>query len=661
NDSFTVAATKSGRVLIESPTSLLPNALVDYGSIPSSADILSSFQAYAVIGLVNLCCGRYVLIATDRVLAATVQSHKIWQIKAGEAVRVGLQPSMDKLQNHHETLARYSLDQELLKDLLEIVNSGQLYFSPSYDMTHSLQHNNFAYNINPSATLVDDRYFFNRHLMQPLLDLVSPSNRVPWIAKIICGYAGAIDISLQTSPSDAAKIYTVALISRLSTARLGTRYIRRGLDFEGNAANSVEMEQIIRGSAPVVWAQQRDMKYHPSLIIADLEKIEVWAAVEAHLSDLRSQYTGDKSVPNGQDSGRVLCVNLLNDDGPESKLSKAYEKAIQHFPVSKWCRNMNYSNMSVLVGRVNDSLVNRPVPSIAPRSSSSVPPYKASFKVSKIQTGVARVSCLDSLDRTNITSTTNPNPTSSTTTTTNATVSEIAFLETALDSPVSTTRLTNLWSDSGDSISLLYAGTRALRSDVTRTGKRQWISGTLADGINSLTRFYLNNLQDGRKQDAFDLWTGKVAHKDQIWEAFQARAEKRAAWIESPVLVKGKGVVGNVVPGLVIDAVEPLLQETRGFVGEVVDIHVVARLKAVHEFGNRQFGHLGKKVGTGSIRTCGEFLVSAIKIYAPEKVNGLVQFSTAMIALFYIGVFTKLFGVKADAVENRIINELMLD
>ncbi|KAJ3009106.1 UNVERIFIED_CONTAM: hypothetical protein HDU68_002822 [Siphonaria sp. JEL0065] len=774
NDTFKVVQTKTtGRVYVESPTSANPDAVLTVtetrcfvsGAVqPPSSDVLASIQTHAVVGLISLCFGRYLLIATGRKLAATIQAHKIWRITTGEAVRVGPQIDLEALKKDPENLARCMLDQELLRDLVGIINSGHLYYSPSYDLTHSLQHNNFTYSINPSATLVDDRYFFNRHLMQPLLDLVSNSNKVPWITKIISGYAGAVDIPFQTGPSEPSKIFTVALLSRTSTARLGTRYIRRGLDLEGNASNSVEMEQIVfnhdyhadqgissfvqlRGSAPVLWAQQRDLAYQPTLVIADLEKLEVWAAVEAHLSDLRAQYTTDKSVAftEGKDVGKVLCVNLLNDDGREAALSKAYETAIQNyanskiiyedFPINKWCRKMNYANMRVLVNRVNDTLVNNqvfiahgPVPSISPRPFSS---SSKSFHVSNLQTGVARVSCLDSLDRTNITCTLfarhmlphqllplafpahqkkSPNsPVKEQATTTvpsKPDPTSIQLLDLSLKTPSSTTRLTNLWSDSGDAISLIYAGTRALRSDITRTGKRtSWIHSSLDDGINSLTRYYLNNLRDGRKQDAFDVWTGKVASKDQIWQRLGETAEKRAKWLTNPVVEKGKGIAGRVVPGSVVDAVEPLLQETRGFLGEVLDVEVLGRVKAVGEFGSRRLGGVLTKRGIVAVNATsmddvfgdgsgaevlrhrrnqlsnlgvvdvkkrtglGEFLVSAVKIYAPEKVTGFVEFSAAMVALFYVGLLARLFGLNGGDVvdrprlrqENRVINELMLE
>ena len=64
-----------------------------------------------------------------------------------------------------------------------------------------------------------------------------------------------------------------------------------------------------------------------------------------------------------------------------------------------------------------------------------------------------------------------------------------------------------MWADHGDDISRQYAGTGALKSGFTRTGKRTYW-GLLDDGIKSGARYYLNNFSDGRKQDATDIVTG---------------------------------------------------------------------------------------------------------------------------------------------------------
>ena len=64
-----------------------------------------------------------------------------------------------------------------------------------------------------------------------------------------------------------------------------------------------------------------------------------------------------------------------------------------------------------------------------------------------------------------------------------------------------------MWANHGDDISLQYAGTGALKSGFTRTGVRTR-AGLLDDGVKSGMRYYLNNFQDGHKQDALDLATG---------------------------------------------------------------------------------------------------------------------------------------------------------
>ena len=64
-----------------------------------------------------------------------------------------------------------------------------------------------------------------------------------------------------------------------------------------------------------------------------------------------------------------------------------------------------------------------------------------------------------------------------------------------------------MWANHGDDISLQYAGTGALKSGFTRTGVRTK-AGLADDGWKSGLRYYLNNFEDGHKQDALDLVSG---------------------------------------------------------------------------------------------------------------------------------------------------------
>ena len=260
-----------------------------------------------------------------------------------------------------------------------------------------------------------------------------------------------------------------------------------------------------------------DLSYRPNLILADVNKDVVWKSTKTHLLDLKHQYIGEKAFASGMDHGQVVCVNLLDDTGFERPLTEIYETSIsriadpkfkyESFPVTKWCKKMNYSNMEILVDRVRLPLINSgwfvadgDVPNLF---------NAGSLKCSRIQTGVARTSCLDSLDRTNLTcsifayyilpyqvqsvSPGLPAPVQSLTgVAANEVNDPVLATRNALES--SHREFTCLWADSGDNISLLYAGTGALKADVTRTGKRQVFSGSYADGTNSLTRYYLNNV-----------------------------------------------------------------------------------------------------------------------------------------------------------------------
>ena len=86
-----------------------------------------------------------------------------------------------------------------------------------------------------------------------------------------------------------------------------------------------------------------------------------------------------------------------------------------------------------------------------------------------------------------------------------------------MNEPAFLSRFNNVWADNADAISLQYAGmprmhqylplfvvsaaagTPALKTDYTRTGKRT-LSGALADLTKSATRFFKNNVTDAALQ-----------------------------------------------------------------------------------------------------------------------------------------------------------------
>jgi len=125
------------------------------------------------------------------------------------------------------------------------------------------------------------------------------------------------------------------------------------------------------------------------------------------------------------------------------------------------------------------------------------------------QTGVVRTNCMDNLDRTNVVQ---------------SLLARRVLLKAlgAVDAsqpPTPSTLLSSpfhsfedafkdLWASNADALSTLYAGTPALKTDVVRLGRRTY-KGMLQDGINAVTRYYINNFRDGRRQDSITLWLGR--------------------------------------------------------------------------------------------------------------------------------------------------------
>ena len=128
------------------------------------------------------------------------------------------------------------------------------------------------------------------------------------------------------------------------------------------------------------------------------------------------------------------------------------------------------------------------------------------------QTGVFRTNCIDCLDRTNVVQSVLAKRSLQAQLLAHEIIESTDELDRASNFEAI---FRNVWADNGDACSLQYAGTGALKSDYTRTGKRS-IVGALWDGWNSSIRYYKNNFSDGQRQDGIDLLLGncRVASTD---------------------------------------------------------------------------------------------------------------------------------------------------
>ncbi|WVR09797.1 hypothetical protein IAU60_006873 [Kwoniella sp. DSM 27419] len=93
-----------------------------------------------------------------------------------------------------------------------------------------------------------------------------------------------------------------------------------------------------------------------------------------------------------------------------------------------------------------------------------------------------------------------------------------------------------LWADNGDRLSKIYAGTGALNTSATRSGKKTF-AGLLSDATKSVGRAYINNFQDKGKQNAIDMLLRPVILFDPISDSVQAALSARVNEYSSPRIV----------------------------------------------------------------------------------------------------------------------------
>ncbi|KAF4533412.1 hypothetical protein B566_EDAN013288 [Ephemera danica] len=372
-------------------------------------------------------------------------------------------------------------DEERIVEVRKLLNSGTFYFSWSstgepLDLTLCAQRRKLTKD-------TDNRFFWNRMLHIHMLRF--GVNCTNWLLKAMCG---SIEIRTVYVGHRQAR---VAIISRLSCERAGTRFNVRGSNDDGHVANFVETEQVIymdneitsfvqtRGSVPLFWEQ-------PGVQVGS-HKVKMSRGFECssptfdrHISMIKERY-GHQVIIN------LLGTSLIGSKEGEAMLSQlfqAHHKASQHFQnvphivfdYHQECRGGNTRNLAKLKAKVQRHF-----------DAFSLF-YTRGDDVICEQKGTLRTNCLDCLDRTNC-------------------VQTFFGLETLakqlqllglMEKQQMVSRFEEvfrqMWISNGNEVSKIYAGTGAIQG-----------GSKLMDGARSAARTIQNNLLDNNKQEAIDV------------------------------------------------------------------------------------------------------------------------------------------------------------
>ena len=382
------------------------------------------------------------------------------------------------------------------------------------------------------------QFFWNSHLALPFIE----GGHHPFVIPIMQGFVGQKSFSIrrQSGDREVAELasaegkqeasvnpqsaesdvenpdFLMTLISRRSVKRPGLRYLRRGVDDDGNTANSVETEQMlskedwsgkvysftqIRGSIPLFFSQL-PYAFKPVPVLQHSAERN-HNAFKRHFKAVSERYGG------------VQIVLLVDKTGGEAAIGRRYEESTDNFNDAtsnpserlgfEWfdfhnvCRGMKFENVSILIDKVGSCI------------AAFGDTEKLDDSIQKSQKGVIRTNCMDCLDRTNVV--------------------QSAFGQKALEAQLeqegfkfdfqkdSTTQWFNLlWADNGDAISKQYSSTAALKGDYTRTRRRNY-RGAINDLGLTLSRYYNNIVNDYFSQAAIDYLLGNVTV--QVFQDFE--------------------------------------------------------------------------------------------------------------------------------------------
>ncbi|XP_074288223.1 phosphoinositide phosphatase SAC2-like isoform X3 [Silene latifolia] len=487
-------------------------------------------NCYGIAGFVKFLGPYYILLITERKVIGKICGHTIYAISKYKMIPI---PHSNGL-SHTDNTER----ENRYKKLMWLVDIRKdFFFSYTYPIMQNLQTNLSQNDIRQST----DRKMFvwNEYLTRQIRNHLK---NTLWTVALVHGFFKQVELSAR------GKNFLLSLIARRSCQFAGTRYQKRGVNDEGQAANDVEIEQIVsqegnsdrpykitsavqnRGSIPVIWSQKPSLwNAKPEILFS--ERNLGYAATQLFVRKLRLRY-----------GNPIILLNLLKSSGKnrrEAVLGHEFHKAVDYINMNlneEYRLNLlsmdldaafKTKDADVLKILKVDALsalrqiglfscqIPEPINFKTSRDVSHLwingdsafsknSDYSDSYSVNATQKGILRTNCLDSLDRTN--------------------AAQYVYSLVALghqlyelgliESPELdfkdnlASKLMSLFEALGDAIAQQYGGSAAHSKVFAKTRGQCKASTVFQELFKSLQRHISNTFLDFDKQEAIDLFLG---------------------------------------------------------------------------------------------------------------------------------------------------------
>lgn len=444
-------------------------------------DVLKNF--FGLAGVVRFLEGPYLACITARVPSATLGGRTIYAVDDLSLIPVFQKGSVQK----HPDEARY----------LQIFGAmdKNFYFSPSYDLTNSLQTN-----MEGDAT-PNDMFIWNAVMLERL------GSCEGFGMPLVHGFLDQRKINLFGRP------LFLTILARRSRFYSGPRFLKRGVNDQGYVANEVETEQILhssqltpfagdyssyvqhRGSIPLFWSQDAPKSPKPPIAIDFRDPF--YAAAGMHFARLIRRF-----------GSPIIVLNLVKQrevQPRESLVGTEFAAAIDYLnQFLAEDERIEHVQWDMARALKSDGDVIMILQEIAEKIVAKTGIYcSGSRKQKLVQRGVSRTNCIDCLDRTN--------------------AAQFVIAKAALGRqlyalgiipsaslPFDTEAvrvLNSIYQDHGDTIALQYGGSQLVNTVDTYRKTTSWRNQS-RDMIENLRRFYSNSFTDAEKQQAINLFLG---------------------------------------------------------------------------------------------------------------------------------------------------------
>jgi hypothetical protein len=274
----------------------------------TSGGLIKITEAYGIIGFVKFLDGYYLNLITQIKQVGCIAGNYIYSIKASEIFPIRPRDDESNMlanlwRNVNKKLNQSSQNvaESRYMALFQFVDiTKDFYFSYTFDITYSLQHNFLINQQNKFPPSKPQEIFSWNYYQTHELDIsLSESTSFYWVMPIIHGSYEQRRFSIFGRTLD------MILIGRRSRHYAGTRYNKRGISVHGKVANDCETEQIIqldgglqtqyssyvqmRGSIPTYWKQETSVTIPKPPILIDRVDPS-YLATQEHFSDLFRRY-----------------------------------------------------------------------------------------------------------------------------------------------------------------------------------------------------------------------------------------------------------------------------------------------------------------------------------------------------------------------------------